>query len=174
MENKCSKWCSNSKFCSICDFLNVFLCFFCIFYLFSLFFFFLLFCVLHFLTFYVRGRYRGGSAASPPFWDLKPPPLNWKFCATPKICKKLCCSSKNVDFTAISPKILTARAYTLVDFAFKKSRIFSKIVLEISGLWLKKWPWQFVWKRTLSRSGGSGKWRIKMASSDYTVQLSFG
>ena len=36
---------------------------------------------------------------------MNPPPLNWKFCATPKICKKLCCSSKIVDFTAIFLKI---------------------------------------------------------------------
>ena len=39
------------------------------------------------------------------FGDMKPPPLNQKFCATPKICKKLCCSSKIVDFTAIFLKI---------------------------------------------------------------------
>ena len=40
----------------------------------------------------------------------QPPPFNWKFCATPKICKKLCCNTKIVDFTAFLKKILAARA----------------------------------------------------------------
>ena len=40
--------------------------------------------------------------ASPPFWAMKPTPFIQKFCATLKIYKKLCCSSKNVDFTAFS------------------------------------------------------------------------
>ena len=40
--------------------------------------------------------------ASPPFWAMKPTPFIQKFCATLKIYKNLCCSSKNVDFTAFS------------------------------------------------------------------------
>ena len=37
---------------------------------------------------------------------MKPPPFNQKFCATPKIYKKLCCISKIVDFTDFFLKFL--------------------------------------------------------------------
>ena len=36
---------------------------------------------------------------------LKPSPFNQKFCATPKIYKKISCISKIVDFTAFFSKI---------------------------------------------------------------------
>ena len=41
---------------------------------------------------------------------MKSPPLNQKFCATPKICKKLCCSSKIIDFTAVFQNFPVAQA----------------------------------------------------------------
>ena len=53
----------------------------------------------------IPGLARGGGR-SPPLFG---PPLNWKFCATPKICKKLFCSSKIVDFTAVFRNFLAAQ-----------------------------------------------------------------
>ena len=52
---------------------------------------------------------------------MKPSPISWKLCATPKICKKLCCSTKIVDFTAIFQKFLAVRAiYTYFDNVVKQ------------------------------------------------------
>ena len=56
------------------------------------------------LTGLARGG--GGDHPLPPFFGT---PLNQKFCATPKICKKLCCSSKIVDFTAVFQNFLAAQ-----------------------------------------------------------------
>ena len=42
----------------------------------------------------------------------QPTPFNLKFCATPKICKKLCSSLKIVDFTAFFSKFLSAQSKT--------------------------------------------------------------
>ena len=52
---------------------------------------------------YIQARRGGGGVRPPPFLT---PPLNQKFSATPKICLKLCSSSKIVDFTTFFLKFL--------------------------------------------------------------------
>ena len=52
---------------------------------------------------WVKGVYRGGSGKVSG-GGFKLAPLDQKFCATPKICKKLVCSSKTVDFRAVFGK----------------------------------------------------------------------
>ena len=64
---------------------------------------------------------RRGSGGG--LWGLEAPPwLDQKFCATPKICKKLVCSSKTVDSRAVFPK--TALKSTVLELQTSFLHIF--------------------------------------------------